>query len=629
MKHNFSRIISSRSNGSPSSSGASIKIGTKIFALVGFCLTLLAIVASTSIFQMEKIGIEIVSIAERDMPLANSLTELTIRQLEQAVNLERAIRTGEYMKKVATRQDFKKSVSAFEELTIEIEKDLEKSLSIARAAENSAVTKEGRQEFGKISGTLEKLAIERKGYSELSEQVVKLIEAGNVERALTLMPKLKAGQEDLNKKVKEMLVEVETFTARATMNAEEHEKFALNLLMGISGLAVLLGLSFSIFLVKRSITRPLGEIVTGLEALNSDDFSVDVKIYNNDEIGAIAKAYALFKDTMIKAKDQEADQEKQKQIAEEEKRKSMLQLADDFESSVGSIVEYVASASTELNTTAQSMASVSEETNSQATSVAAASEEASMNVQTVASAAEEMTASITEINTQVFKAADVSKQAVENVEKTVKQMDQLTHTADKIGEVVSMISDIAEQTNLLALNATIESARAGEAGKGFAVVAGEVKALASETAKATDEIASHINQIQSATKGAVASIADIGTVVKQLKESSTAIAAAMEEQGATTQEISRNVQEAATGTSEVSSSIAGVTQASQEAGAASEQVMSSAGELSQQAETLKTVVAQFLANMRDDSGNRPSEDNPDYKGVEMHKNSGKVEDQVA
>ena len=366
--------------------------------------------------------------------------------------------------------------------------------------------------------------------------------------------------------------------------------------VGLAGMVI--GVAISL-LLGTFLAKPIIAMTGAMQQLAEGNLEAEIPAQGRkDEIGDMSGAVQVFKESAIRNKELVAEAESQKQITEEEKRKTMNALADDFDASVGGIVETVSSASAELNSTAQSMSSISEETSSQATAVAAASEEASANVQTVASATEEMSASISEINTQVAQASEVSKQAVENVEKTSTQMDVLAQTADKVGEVVSMISDIAEQTNLLALNATIESARAGEAGKGFAVVASEVKALANETAKATEEIATHIQQIQGATKGAVTSIGDIGTVVKQLDETSTAIAAAMEEQGTTTQEISRNVQEASTGTQEVSSSIAGVTQASQEAGAASGQVTSAAGELSQQAELMKTEVEKFLKQVR-------------------------------
>jgi len=369
--------------------------------------------------------------------------------------------------------------------------------------------------------------------------------------------------------------------------------------MVIAAIVVGIILTLLAILGVKSITRPLLNTVCAMKRLAEGDNDVEVQgLERQDEIGQMSSAVQVFKENAIRNKELEAEQVKQNQRAETEQREMMNKLADDFDSSVGRIIETVSSASAELNSTSQSMASISEEASSKATAVAAASEEASVNVQTVAAATEEMSNTIGEINCKVADASLASKKAVKDVATTAGQMKTLAQTADKIGNVVSMISDIAEQTNLLALNATIESARAGEAGKGFAVVASEVKSLANETAKATESISAHIQEIQSATGDAVTSIDGIGNVIRQIEESSTAIAAAMEEQGASTQEVARNVQEVASGTQEVSSNISGVTQASQEAGAASGQVMAAAGELSKQAELMKTEVAKFLEQVR-------------------------------
>ncbi len=353
------------------------------------------------------------------------------------------------------------------------------------------------------------------------------------------------------------------------------------------------------FFTSRSIAGPLVRMTTAMRKLADGDLEVEIPARERkDEIGDMSNAVQVFKDNAIRARALEAEQEQQKLRAEEEKRRMMHELADDFDASVGGIIETVSAASTELNATAQAMSSIADETSNQSAAVSAASEEAASNVQTVAAASEEMSQSIAEINQQVSQASDAAKQAVMEVEKTGAQMESLAATAETISGVIGMISEIAEQTNLLALNATIESARAGEAGKGFAVVASEVKGLAGQTAKATEEIVSQVNEIQEATKQAVVSMTDIGKIIKQVDETSAAIAAAMEEQGAATQEIARNVQEAASGTEEVTRNITGVNQASQEAGAASGEVMSAAGELSQQSEKLKAEVDRFIAQIR-------------------------------
>jgi methyl-accepting chemotaxis protein len=264
---------------------------------------------------------------------------------------------------------------------------------------------------------------------------------------------------------------------------------------------------------------------------------------------------------------------------------------------VSEVVEIVSGASTELESTATSMSSTAEETSKQATAVAAASEEATTNVQTVASATEELSSSIQEISRQVQDAHTISGRAVEEANRTNQTVDSLAQDAQKIGQVVDLIKDIAEQTNLLALNATIEAARAGEAGKGFAVVASEVKSLANQTAKATDDIAAQIGSMQSTTGTAVQAIQEITRTIQSISETATAIAGSVEEQLAATQEIARNVQEASTGTQEVSANITGVEQAASETGSSAGEVREAAQDLQNQSQKLRDEVEGFLKNL--------------------------------
>ena len=352
------------------------------------------------------------------------------------------------------------------------------------------------------------------------------------------------------------------------------------------------------WLIGRGIANPVTGMTAAMRTLAAGDTAVEIpSTGRKDEIGEMAATVQVFKDSMIEAERLRAEQqaEQARQIERGQKIESSVRA---FETSITGVVDSVASAATELRSTAQSMAATSEETTRQSTTVAAASEQATQNVQTVASAAEELSASIREITQQVTQASAVIQEGVRQTMESNEQVQGLAATAEKIGGVVQIISDIAGQTNLLALNATIEAARAGDAGKGFAVVASEVKALANQTAKATDEIASQIKAIQEATRIAARSIASVTETIGKVDQTAAAIASAVEEQGSATQEISRNVLQAAQGTQEVSGNIAGVSEAAQQTGAAASQVLASAGELSQNGEVLKAQVQEFLREVR-------------------------------
>jgi methyl-accepting chemotaxis protein len=366
------------------------------------------------------------------------------------------------------------------------------------------------------------------------------------------------------------------------------------ILLGI--LAIVIPVSV---LIANSIARPLVAATANMNRLAEGDKSIEVRNTElKSEIGELARALEVFKRNAIEMERLAAEQEELKKQAEAERRRGMLEMADKFEASVSGVVNAVTSAATELQATAQSLSTTAESASHQSNAVAAAAEEMTQNVQTVAAATEELSASIREIGNQVTESTRIVGSAVNQADDTNAKVKMLAEAAQKIGDVVTLINEIAGQTNLLALNATIEAARAGEAGKGFAVVASEVKNLATQTAKATDEISGQIRAIQDATARSAQAIEDITQTIGRVNEISTAIASAVEEQGAATQEISRNVQEASTGTAEVSTNITGVTQASAQTSAGSTQVLSAASELARNGEKLRQEVEAFLATVR-------------------------------
>ena len=353
------------------------------------------------------------------------------------------------------------------------------------------------------------------------------------------------------------------------------------------------------WLIGRSISRPLGLLGARMRALADGSLEGDIPgIGRGDEVGAMAATVQIFKDNAVRIRALEQVEAQAQERVAADRRAAMESIASDFERSVNGIVRSVSTAAAGMQTTAQSMTATASDASARAATVGAASESASNNVGTVAAAAEELSSSVAEISRQVTRSSEIASKAVGDAERTNATVGALSTGAEKIGEVVKLIHSIAAQTNLLALNATIEAARAGDSGRGFAVVASEVKALANQTAKATEEISAQVAAMQASTSDAVQSIGGITETIAQMSEITVSISTAIEQQGDATREIARNIQSVAAGSSEISTHIGGVTTAAAATGTAATDVLKNARELDNQSGMLRSAVDVFMTKLR-------------------------------
>jgi len=410
----------------------------------------------------------------------------------------------------------------------------------------------------------------------------------------TAVPQIEAIQRALSEAAESAAKETEA--TKATTNGIISDTTFTEII--VAAIAFFVGIGCAI-LIGQSIARPVIGMTAAMRQLAGGDTSVDIPARKRrDEIGVMAQAVQIFKDNMIEADRLRAEREEQKVRSDSERRHAVLELAKTFEKSVGNIAVSITSQATELKVTAQAMVETSEETSRQSATVAIASGQATEIVNTVAAATGQLSSSVNEISRQVERSTRIISDAVMQADATNEQVRNLAKAAERIGDVVKLINNIAGQTNLLALNATIEAARAGESGKGFAVVASEVKMLATQTAKATEEISAQVVAIQRATSASVHSIQAIAGTIGVVSDTAASIASAVVEQGAATQEIARNITEVARGTSDVTANIAGVGDAAQQTRMAANHVLSSSSDLSENGEILKAQVERFLCEVR-------------------------------
>ncbi|WP_407524005.1 methyl-accepting chemotaxis protein [Methylobacterium oryzisoli] len=478
--------------------------------------------------------------------------------------------------------------------------------AIAEIAEEAAAAVAGLERPITLALKPEALKETRTNLQALSEAIARYAQAGRGD----LFGRESMAVEDARRAVGDLAARTEATISTVVANANRFTDGAIETAFSaiaaagriglLAGAAMLLTLLGSTILLLRNIRRPILSLVRVLERMAGGDVDAHIpEAARTDEIGTLGRAVEGIRAMVARKAAEEAEIKRiADAAASAERRRARIALAEDFERMVGGIVGQVTASASELQTTAQQMTATATQTADQSSAVSAAACTAAANVATVAAAAEELGASVQEVGRQVQGSTLLAQGAVGEADQTGRLVQELKGTSVRIGDMVGLISSIASQTNLLALNATIEAARAGEAGRGFAVVATEVKELAGQTAKVSDQIVSQIGAIQGATDQAVAAIASIIGRIREIDGVAASIATAVEEQAAATQEIVRNVAEASAGTKAVTGNIAGVAQASEETGTAAGHVLAAASGLSHQSEALGAEVARFLATIR-------------------------------
>ena len=573
------------------------RITHRLTGLATILLAFSCLIGSVGIYKMTVIGNELEQVAARDLPLTLMLEKITQHQLEQAILMEKTLR---YRKVDAhdateTEADIRHH---FEELAQQTDAELATAHQMVNTYLKDAISDEARTEFSGVEAALARIETDHRTYETQVNDIFKALDNGaNPSDVADAVIATEGLQNNLNVAIKNIVTEVAAYTAASMDTALADERMGKTMITVLSGLVLLSGIALA-WLLGRSITLPLRRLTGALVDLSKGKLDTAVPVSKfRDEVGEMADAMRIFQADMIKARELEAAQKKQR--ARDEKRRAETdRLVREFcDTLVETFADIVKSAKDVL-ARAEMMQTQSGQAGSLAGSVATEAEESSASAQSLSAATEEMVAAIDEISSQITQFSGVAREAVDHSASSQTEMRNLQEVTDEVGQVVQLITKIADQTNLLALNATIEASRAGDAGKGFAVVAGEVKNLASQTAKATEEITRKIERIQAVSRNSSDAINNIGIVIGSIDDYVTAIVGAVEEQNVTTREIARNVDFVSESAKRVSENVTTIQSSVADVGSSAVTVHDNADRTAHQADFLNGKIGEFITAMK-------------------------------
>ena len=589
-----------------------LKIGFRIYILIGLLVAFLAMIGGIGYYKMNIIGHEIQEIAERDIPLTEILTKVTVHQLEQAILLEQALRYANIS--VHSKEHTLDSVMKhFKKIAYKVDDEIKLAEEMAEKFIDEAYDDYAKKEFEKILKELKIIEKHHKSYDDHAFEIFDKIKnktslknSNSLNDSITkegfkkLIITTEAEQEELDKELENLLFEVESFTHKSAKKAFEDEERGKALILILSIIAIIISSILSFFLGK-GITKPINDLTNSVKELSSGNLDVETPKSNfNDEILEMSNSLEVFRKNMKEAKRLEKLNEEERS-KRQQRQAELNQLTGIFGSTIGAVFNKIVNSSNMMVSRSESMQDQIIQTKKMSETVSSEANISSDSATSLSAAAEEMVACISEINNQVSKSSEVSKEAVEVTNNSRKDVEELQVIASEVGKVTELIKGIAGQTNLLALNATIESARAGEAGKGFAVVANEVKSLAGETSKATEEIQEKITTIQDASQRAGDSMENISKVIERINDFIESIVSAIEEQKSASVEISQTVSGVATSAQKVSESATKINNQADSVDGSSKEVNESATVMADEAKVITKEVETFLKALKTDN----------------------------